>query len=139
MKTRFFGHVLVASGCAVFASVALPASAHHSFASYDMLKVMSQSGTLKEFRWGAPHSSMVLIYTDKNGKSAEMSIVSGSPLMFAKQGFAPRDFKAGDKVTVGYHPNFNGAPGGAMATLTIPGGRTFSDVEAAGIPVPPAK
>ena len=136
MKTRFFGHVLVGSSLAV---LTVSASAHHSFASYDMLKVMSQSGTLKEFRWGAPHSSMVLIYTDKDGKSAEMSIVSGSPLMFAKQGFAPRDFKAGDKVTVGYHPNFNGAPGGAMATLTLPGGRTFSDVEAASIPAPPAK
>ena len=139
MKTRSFGHALVASILAALIFVASPASAHHSFASYDMLKITSQSGTLKEFRWGAPHSSMVLIYTDKSGKSAEMSIVSGSPLMFAKQGFAPRDFKAGDKVTVGYHPNFNGAPGGAMASLTLPGGRTFSDIEAASVPPPPAK
>jgi hypothetical protein len=110
-------------------AVAAPAAAHHSFAAYDMKKTMTTSGTLKEFRWGAPHSSMVLMYTVK-GKAQQMSIVSGSPLMFSKQGFAPRDFKRGDKVTVSYHPNVNGQVGGAMATLTLPNGKTFADVEA---------
>ncbi|EIZ79724.1 hypothetical protein WSK_1701 [Novosphingobium sp. Rr 2-17] len=108
---------------------ATPALAHHSFAAYDMKTLKTASGTLKEFRWGAPHSSMVVIYKDK-GKDAQMSIVSGSPLMFSKKGFAPRDFKRGDKVKVVYHPNANGAPGGALAGLTLSDGRTFSDDEA---------
>lgn len=112
----------------------VPAMAHHSFAAYDMVKVASASGTIKEFRWGAPHSSMVLIYKDKSGKDAEMSLVSGSPLMFAKAGFAPRDFKRGDKVSVTFHPNVNGAAGGALASITLPNGRTFSDAEAANAP-----
>jgi len=59
---------------------------------------------------------MVLIYLDKDGKQQVMSVVSGSPLAFAKQGLAPRDFHRGDKVTVTYHPNTSGGPGGAMAT-----------------------
>jgi hypothetical protein len=105
------------------------ASAHHSFASYDMSKTQTMSGTLKEFRWGAPHSSMVLTYV-KGGKTADMSLVSGSPLMFSRAGFAPRDFKRGDKVTVVYHPNVNGLPGGALSKLTLPDGRTYSDTEA---------
>ncbi|EIZ79921.1 hypothetical protein WSK_1516 [Novosphingobium sp. Rr 2-17] len=109
--------------------MAAPVLAHHSFAAYDMKTLKTASGTLKEFRWGAPHSSMVLIYKDK-GKDAQMSIVSGSPLMFSKKGFAPRDFKRGDKVKVVYHPNANGAPGGALAGLTLSDGRTFSDDEA---------
>lgn len=109
--------------------LATPVVAHHSFAAYDMKSVKTSSGTLKEFRWGAPHSSMVLIYKDK-GKDAQMSLVSGSPLMFSKQGFAPKDFKRGDKIKVTYHPNANGAPGGALASLTLPSGRTFSDEEA---------
>lgn len=95
-----------------------------------MQSVKTTSGALKEFRWGAPHSSMVVVYKDK-GKDAQMSLVSGSPLMFSKKGFAPRDFKRGDKVKVTYHPNANGAPGGALASLTLPDGRTFSDDEAA--------
>ena len=89
------------------------------------------SGSLKEFRWGAPHSSMVLIYLDRAGKQQTMSVVSGSPLMFAKQGFAPRDFHRGDKVTITYHPNTSGGAGGALATLTLPDGKTFKDSEAA--------
>lgn len=109
--------------------LATPVVAHHSFAAYDMKSVKTSSGTLKEFRWGAPHSSMVLIYKDK-GKDVQMSLVSGSPLMFSKQGFAPKDFKRGDKIKVTYHPNANGAPGGALASLTLSSGRTFSDEEA---------
>jgi len=106
------------------------ASAHHSFAAYDMNQTLTAEGTLKEFRWGAPHSSMVLIYLDK-GVESQMSIVSGSPLLFAKQGLNPRDFKRGDKVTVTYHPNISGQPGGALKTLKLPNGKFFSDTEAA--------
>jgi hypothetical protein len=121
---RAFALALVAGSLA-----AGSASAHHSFASYDMSKTQTMAGTIKEFRWGAPHSSMVMTYK-KGGKSSEMSIISGSPLMFSRAGFAPRDFKRGDKVTVTFHPNVNGLPGGAMASLTLPGGRTYSDAEA---------
>jgi hypothetical protein len=94
-----------------------------------MSHTVSAEGTLKEFRWGAPHSSMVLIYVEK-GKEKQMSIVSGSPLMFSKQGLSPRDFKRGDKVKVTYHPNTSGQPGGALASLRLPNGKTFSDTEA---------
>ncbi len=107
-----------------------PACAHHSFALYDMNQTVAADGTLKEFRWGAPHSSMVLI-TIAKGAEQQMSIISGSPLLFAKQGLNPRDFKRGDKVKVTYHPYFSGEPGGALATLKLPNGKTFSDTEAA--------
>jgi Family of unknown function (DUF6152) len=107
-----------------------PAIAHHSFAAYNMDKTQIIEGTLKEFRWGAPHSSLVVIYQAK-GVSNQMSIVSGSPLMFSKQGFSPRDFKRGSKVKISWHPNTSGLPGGALASLRLPDGRTFSDIEAA--------
>lgn len=125
-KSCLMGLTAVA-GIGMIAGTAL---AHHSFAAYDMSRTLSADGTLKEFRWGAPHSSMVLLYIDK-GKPKEMSIVSGSPLMFSKQGFAPRDFKRGEKVRVTYHPNTGGSPGGAMSSLKLSNGRTFSDSEAA--------
>jgi Family of unknown function (DUF6152) len=107
-----------------------PAIAHHSFAAYNMSKIVTAEGTLKEFRWGAPHSSMVLVYAVK-GKTTQMSIVSGSPMMFSKQGFNPRDFKRGDRLKITYHPNTSGLPGGALASLRLPNGKTFSDTEAA--------
>jgi len=118
-------------GLCVAAIAVAPAYAHHSFNAYDVSKTESASGSIKEFRWGAPHSSLVLIYVDKQGKQQTMSLISGSPLMFSKQGFAPRDFHRGDKVTVTYHPNTSGAAGGAMASLTLPDGKTYKDSEAA--------
>ena len=142
--------VIKLSLCALFVlNVAEPVFAHHSFAGYDMTKTIgAQAATIKEFRWGAPHSSMVLIYLDKSGKEQTMSIVSGSPLMFSKQGFAPRDFHRGDKVTVTYHPNTSGGSGGALASMTLPDGKIYKDAEVAAAggpnaptppPGPPAK
>lgn len=145
MRKTLFAIVLASP---ILALTVSPVLAHHSFNSYDMSKVLTASGTLKEFRWGAPHSSMVLIYKDPSGKPALMTIVSGSPLAFSKQGMAPRDFHSGDKVTVSYHPNINGGVGGAMATLSLPDGKKYSDSEAAaagpgppvgGPPAPPVK
>jgi hypothetical protein len=122
---------LLTCSAAVVALAAAPAFAHHSFNAYDISKTESVSGSIKEFRWGAPHSSLVLVYLDKNGKQQTMSLVSGSPLMFSKQGFAPRDFHRGDKVTVTYHPNTSGAGGGALASLTLPNGKAYRDAEVA--------
>jgi len=142
MTHRSLFNWLCAAGLAAIATA--PAFAHHSFNAYDVSKTESVSGSIKEFRWGAPHSSLVLIYLDKKGKQQTMSVVSGSPLMFSKQGFAPRDFHRGDKVTVTYHPNTSGAAGGALASLTLPNGKTFRDAEVAqaagpGAPAAPAE
>jgi hypothetical protein len=115
---------------AMAAVVASPAFAHHSFSAYDMSRTETASGSLKEFRWGAPHSSMVLTYRDKSGKDQAMSVVTGSPAALSRQGFTPRDFHAGDKVTVTFHPNRSGASGGAMSALTLPDGRIYNDNEA---------
>jgi len=143
MANRTVMNRLWASTAAVVALAAAPAFAHHSFNAYDVSKTESASGAIKEFRWGAPHSSLVLVYLDKGGKQQTMSLISGSPLMFSKQGFAPRDFHRGDKVTVTYHPNTSGAGGGALASLTMPGGKTYRDAEVAlaagpGAPAAPA-
>ena len=114
---------------AMAAPAAVQAFAHHSFSAYDMRDTKGVSGTIKEFRWGAPHSSVVVIYLDKDGKQQVMSLISGSPLSFSKQGMAPRDFHNGDKVSVTYHPTTSGAPGGALASLSLPNGKTYKDAE----------
>jgi hypothetical protein len=108
---------------------AAPAFAHHSFNAYDMSRTETVSGSIKEFRWGAPHSSLVVIFVDSSGKQQTMSLVSGSPLMFSKQGLTPRDFHRGDKVTVTYHPNTSGGAGGALASIVLPNGKSFKDSE----------
>lgn len=106
-----------------------PAMAHHSFSAYDMTKSLKVAGTIKIFRWGAPHSSVVLVTKDDKGNVTEMAVLSGSPAAFSRQGLVPRDFHPGDKVTVVYHPHANGNPGGVMASLILPNGKGYTEAE----------
>ena len=48
--------------------LAAPLWAHHSGAGYDMSKTLSADATLKEFRWGAPHSQVVFMIKGADGK-----------------------------------------------------------------------
>ena len=74
--------------------------AHHSGAGYDMSKTLSASATIKEFRWGAPHSAAVFAIKGTNGSAEELTLASAAPALFVKEGFKPRDFKVGDKVEI---------------------------------------
>jgi hypothetical protein len=111
------------------AGLAAPLSAHHSFAGYDMEKTQSAPATLKEFRWGAPHSSVVFMIKGADGKPQEVTMGSASPASFAKQGFKPRDFKAGDKMEITWHPSKSGATGGVLSSIKLADGRKFGDTE----------
>jgi len=77
---------------------------HHSAAGYDLSKTLSAQATLKEFRWSAPHSAAVFTIKGPDGKPEDMTVASGSPAMFVKQGFMPKDFQIGDKMEISWHP-----------------------------------
>lgn len=118
-------------------AIAAPTSAHHSAAGYDMSKTLSASATIKEFRWGAPHSAAIFVIKDGNGKPEELTVASATPAMFVKQRFRPRDFKVGDKVEITWHPSKSGNIGGILATMKLPDGRTFKETEfGPGVAVP---
>jgi hypothetical protein len=110
-------------------AIAAPVWAHHSAAGYDMAKTVSADATIKEFRWGAPHSSAVFMIKGPDGKAEAMTVAAGSPAMFVKQGFQPRDFQIGDKVQISWHPSISGHLGGMLASVTFPNGRVFKDTE----------
>ena len=115
------------------------AQAHHSFASYDMAHSVTVQATVKEFRWSAPHSSVVLMVKLPNGQMQQLNLITGPPDMFVRQGITLKSLRAGDKVEVTYHPNINGSAGGSLAALTLPDGRKFQDQESFGAsPSPPA-
>jgi hypothetical protein len=123
MPLNFVASVILTAGWAA------PVSAHHSFAGYDMSKTLSQPATLKEFRWGAPHSMVVVLIKGPDGQPQKVTIGSASPAAFAKQGFQPRDFKVGDKMEVTWHPSKSGATGGVLSSIKLADGRVFRDAE----------
>jgi len=111
--------------CAFMAWWQGSALAHHSFAAYDQGVTKSVSGTLKEFDWNAPHSGITVTYTDAKGQVQEVSVTTGAPSTIAAQGFKPRDFRVGTKVTLSWHPNRNGLPGGEMSEIKLEDGRVL--------------
>ena len=133
--------VICAATAAVSIFLASQTEAHHSFAAYDLSWIVTVNGTVKEFRWGAPHAALLIVYKNDKGQAVDLMVQSGSPAAFSRQGFNPNDFKAGQKVELSYHPNRNGSLGGAMSTLRLTDGRIFKDAEvsdpASGANVPP--
>jgi len=109
--------------------VALPAFAHHSAAGYDMNKTETAQATIKEFRWGAPHSSAIFIVKGPKGEPQELVTSSAAPAMFIKKGFKPKDFKIGDNVEIAWHPTRSGTPGGILSSIKFNDGREFKDDE----------
>ena len=112
-------------------AITAPVWAHHSDAGYDMTKTLTAEATLKEFRWGAPHSAAVFMIKGPNGKAEEMTVAAAGPTMFLKQGFKPRDFEVGEKMQITWHPAASGQIGGLLASMKLSDGRVFTDVAVA--------
>jgi len=53
--------------------------AHHSAAGYDMKKTETAQATIKEFRWGAPHSAAVFTIKGPKGELQELNTSSAAP------------------------------------------------------------
>ncbi len=107
---------------AAVCTAALPASAHHSFAMFDIAKTMTLEGTVKEFQWTNPHIWVQLIVHDPvTGKDIEWSIEGGSPSGLGRKGWTRHSLKPGDKATIELHPLKAGGPGGSLRSVTING------------------
>ena len=106
-----------------------PAGAHHSFAPYDMAQLKSAQATVKDFHWGAPHSSASFVMNDAGGKQQILTLQGAAPAAMARAGFNPKDVRRGMKVEITWHPLRSGTPGGTLATIKFPEGRVFKDSE----------
>jgi len=103
----------------------IPSYAHHSFAAYDQKVTKTVSGTLEEFDWDAPHSGITVSYLNEQRATEEVSVTTGSPSVISGQGFKPKDFVTGTKVTLSWHPNRNGQPGGELVEMKLEDGRVL--------------
>jgi len=100
----------IAIASAAVSLLAVPAAAHHSFAMFDQQKVVTLTGTVKDFEWVNPHSWIYLMVADDNGAPKQWAIEMGSP--------AP-----GDNVTIEMNPLKDGTRGGTIVSLTLPDGK----------------
>lgn len=119
MRFRF----ALAGALALASIAALPASAHHSFAMFDMAKEVTVSGTVRQFQWTNPHSYIQLIAKDAQGRDVEWSLEMGAPMYLYARGWRPSSLKAGMKVNITLNPLRSGKPGGVVRTVTTADGK----------------
>ena len=117
------------AGCTAIAMAAFvfQAQAHHSFAMFDQEKMVSISGTVKEFEWSNPHAWIHLTAVDATtGRSVDWAFEMGSVGQIAAQGWKSDSIKPGDKITVNGHPLKDGSRGGQYRSVTFPDGRMIN-------------
>ncbi|TPG54297.1 hypothetical protein EAH76_06350 [Sphingomonas glacialis] len=114
--------------------VAIPATAHHSAAPFDMAKKITVSGTVEKWVWSNPHSWLYVRIVKPGGAQEIWGFEAGSAGMLARSGWNSGDMKPGDKVTVTASPSRNGRPVGLLSEIKLPNGKTLS--AGAGAPPP---
>ena len=75
-------------------------SAHHGSSNYDMSKSVAVKGTITQFAFMNPHSSIHLEAKDDRGKAKEWLIEADSPNNLARAGWSRDSLKPGDVVTI---------------------------------------
>jgi hypothetical protein len=101
------------------------ASAHHSFAMFDLEKQVTVEGTVKEFQWTNPHCWLQVMVPDGKGGEQEWSFEMGALGMLARTGWKSTTVKPNDKVTVVMNPLKSGEPSGRLLKVTLPDGRVM--------------
>ena len=105
-------------------AIAAPAFAHHSFAMFDAEKTLTMKGTVKEFEWTNPHSWLrVTVMDEKTGKPLLWALEMSSPARLTTMGMHADSVRAGDAVSVTFHPMRDGTRGGQFIQATLPNGK----------------
>ena len=98
-------------------------SAHHSPVMFDRSISKTLVGTVVQFTWTNPHSSIQLDVPNESGGVDRWGVELGSPQSMARNGWRSNLLKAGDKVTVVVNPLKSGEFGGIFVSLVLADGR----------------
>jgi len=95
------------------------ALAHHSFAMFDSEKVVTLTGTVKEFRWVNPHSAIFVKVDGSDDPAKLWAVEMTSPSNLTRRGWTRTTLKPGDRISVEINPLRDGQHGGGFRTATL--------------------
>jgi len=121
--------LLAIAAVAGMAAASPSAVAHHSFAMFDRSKVVTVSGTVREFQWSNPHAYIQLMANDANGQDVEWSMEMGSPMYLYARQWRPRTLRAGMEIEVRLNPLRNGDHGGVVLDVRDENGNVIGSNE----------
>ncbi len=111
---------------ALAALTAGAASAHHSFAMFDMTKEVAFDATVKEVHWSNPHVWIDILQTKPSGPPDQWGLEAGATNTLTRQGWKRDSLKPGDKIKVVAHPMRNGTLAASLIQITTPDGQILT-------------
>jgi hypothetical protein len=126
--TAIFRYPMVATFtlCTIVMAGGVTATAHHSFAPFDMAMEKTISGTVSRFEWTNPHSWIWVDVPNGKGGVDSWAIEGMSPNYLARRGWSKTTLKPGDKVTIAVRPLRSGENGGMFVRATLADGRVLT-------------
>lgn len=120
MKTA---SMIIVAACIILG--ALPAAAHHSFATeYDRARPVSVTGTVSKVEWRNPHIWFYVDVKDERGRVTTWGFSGAPPAFLQRQGI-PRDvLKVGDTVRVDGFRARDGSNNASGGKVTFADGRS---------------
>ncbi|MBI2185828.1 MAG: hypothetical protein HYU37_01750 [Acidobacteria bacterium] len=119
--------VICAAACALLAAV--PAAAHHSFATeYDRTKPVSVTGTVSKVEWRNPHIWFYVDVKDERGRVTTWGFSGGPPAFLQRQGIRSSVLKVGDTVRVDGFRARDGSNNASGGKVTFADGRSVFTV-----------
>jgi hypothetical protein len=123
MVRAVFGFIVLAG--AILRPV--PAQSHHSNVAYEVTKVITITGVVKEFQWVNPHTWLHVIVDDGKGGKVEWAAEGRAPGILGRAGWTRSSLKAGETVTVAMSPAKDGSRVSIIARVTKADGTILSN------------
>jgi hypothetical protein len=97
---------------------ATPALSHHSNVAFEVTKVITITGVVKEFRWANPHTWISVLVDDGKGGKVEWLCEGRAPGVLIRAGWSKNSVKPGDTITVDMSPAKDGSKTSLVARVT---------------------
>jgi hypothetical protein len=118
------------SGLVVLATALLVpalAQSHHSNVAYEVTKVITITGVVKQFEWVNPHTWLHVVVDDGKGGKVEWACEGRAPGILSRAGWTRNALKAGETVTVDMSPAKDGSKVSIIARVTKADGTILSN------------
>jgi hypothetical protein len=99
--------------------------AHHSYAMFDPDNPIDLAGVVQEFKFGSPHTFIILKVKNADGSTTSWSLEGLSATALVREGWSSKAISPGDELIFTIAPLRSGAPGGAWnaTKIKLPDGR----------------
>ena len=111
------GSIALASVLGTGLFLATPAFSHHSNVAFDVTKVVTIKGVVKQFEWRNPHTWLLMTVDDGKGGKVDWAVEGRAPGVLSRAGWSPKSLKPGDVVTVDMSPARDGSKTGLIARV----------------------